>query len=199
MNTSHNIRRTLTMRNTLVALAVALATPCVFADASVPYTFSAGSPAKAADVNANFSALVNAINAVGARVSKLEGQVTQADLAGTYSIQRFQAELAGDPGSHVAVYVAGGTVTLAADGTGSFTAPAETGTQLNVQARSVAPFASADGPGGNSGALTWSYSGGVVNMLGGTLAVVAGGRLLIKVGSTAGDGTAHVMLLTRTN
>ncbi|MDB5870890.1 MAG: hypothetical protein JWQ07_332 [Ramlibacter sp.] len=184
------------MRNTLVAFLVAVAAPCVFADASVPYTFSAGSPAKAADVNANFTALVNAINAVGARVSKLEGQITQADLAGTYSIQRFQAELGGDPGSHVAVYVAGGTLTLVADGTGTFIGPAETGTQLNVQTRSVAPFT---GAGGSSGPITWSYSGGVVNMLGGTLAVVAGGRLLIKVGSTSSDGTAHVMLLTRTN
>jgi len=184
------------MRNTLVAFLVALATPCVFADASVPNTFSPGAPARAADVNANFSALVSAINAVGARVSKLEGQITQADLAGTYSIQRFQTEMSGDPGSHIAVYVAGGSVTLVADGTGSFVGPAETGTQMNVQARTVGPFS---GAGGNSGPITWSYSGGVVNMLGGTLNVVAGGRLLIKVGSTSSDGSAHVMLLTRTN
>ena len=184
------------MRNTLIAFLVALAAPAVFADISVPNTFSPGAPARAADVNANFTALVNAINALGTRVSKLEGQITQADLAGTYSIQRYQSELSGDPGSHVAVYVAGGTATLAADGTGTFVAPAETGTSLNVQARTVGPFSGA-GPASNN--FTWSYSGGVITAFNGTMAVVAGGRLLIHVTNNPSDGTAHVMFLTRTN
>jgi hypothetical protein len=184
------------MRKTFIACFLAVAAAAVSAQTSVPFTFSAGSPAKAADVNANFSALVTAVNGLTARVAKLEGQVTQADLAGTYSFQRFQTEIGGDPGSHVAVYVASGTLTLAADGTGSFTQSPEAGTQLNVQARSAAPF---NGSGAADGNITWSYSGGAVNAFGKTLAVVAGGRMLVGTGTNPGDGTAVLLLMTRLN
>lgn len=42
---------------------------------SVPFTFSSGQKAKASDINANFSALTNAINDVDGRISKIESKV----------------------------------------------------------------------------------------------------------------------------
>ena len=56
--------------------------------ASVPFTFTAGAPAVAAEVNANFTALANAITTLEAKVASLEGAnaLTAADVAGTYRL-----------------------------------------------------------------------------------------------------------------
>lgn len=73
---------------------------------TVPHTFVAGAPAVAADVNANFTALVNAINDLETRLGKQEGgALTAADIAGTYK----------------AVFVESGTMgQSSAGGSGSF-------------------------------------------------------------------------------
>src|SRR3954454_13262447 len=63
------------------------------AQVTVPFTFSAGSPARASEVNGNFQALVNAINGLTARVAKLEGQITAADLEGSYTLEGLQIGL----------------------------------------------------------------------------------------------------------
>ena len=105
----------------------------VLAQASVPNTFVAGNPAKAAEVNANFQALVNAINSVSARVANLEGEITSSDLVGTYALHQFQTELGGGSSERVEVYTGGGTVTLAADGTGTISGNTELGHNLNLK------------------------------------------------------------------
>ena len=73
------------MKSIVRLIALALFSTLALA-ASVPYTFSAGAPAVAAEVNANFSALANAITALEAKVAALEsgGTLTAADVAGTY-------------------------------------------------------------------------------------------------------------------
>lgn len=186
------------MRNfsTAAMLALALLGGSASAQVSVPNTFAAGTPARAADVNANFQALVNAVNGLTSRVSKLEGQVTAADLAGTYAIHQFQTELGGGVSQRVAVYTSSAaTLTLAADGTGSVSSVATQGHQLNLPSGSLLPRSDTD----PAGSLAWTLAGGTVNMLGGTFSVANGGRLLIRTSANPADGTNVLLLLVRAN
>lgn len=168
-----------------------------WAQVTVPNTFTAGAPARAADVNANFQALVTAINALGARVTKLEPPTAAADFAGTYAMQRFQTELGGGGSARVAVYTSSdGTVTLAADGTATRTSSTEQGHQLNLPGDTLTPFS---GSSDAAGAITWTYSGGKVTIFGGTFSVADGGRLLIRTSANPADGTNVLLMLVRTN
>jgi hypothetical protein len=65
--------------------------------ASVPYSFTSGAPAVAAEVNANFTALANAITALEAKVASLEsgGVLTVADVAGTYQFLSISSKTVG--------------------------------------------------------------------------------------------------------
>ena len=178
------------------SVAVTILVGAASAQVSVPNTFSAGTPARAADVNANFQTLVNAINDLSSRVSRLEGQVTVADLAGTYAIHQFQTELGGGTSQRVAVYTSnGGTATLAPDGTGAVSTIAVQGYQLNLPAGSRIPRSSTD----PSGTLTWSLSGGKVNLFGDKFSIADGGRLLIRTSANTVDGTNVLLLLVRIN
>jgi len=178
----------------------------------VPNTFTAGTPAKAADVNANFQALATAIDTLTARVDKLDGTtaVTMADLAGTYVINGLQTEVfkdGGTPGGWIRNYTYQGTLTLAADGNLTLS-NTETGTlfKLGVSGDMI-PNISASPPAVSSyslpsnDSLTWSLSGGSLTMLGATFAIVSGGRLLIQSSSNSAgfNGTSVLLLLTRTN
>ena len=60
-------------------------------------TFSAGTPAKAAEVNNNFSALISAINDNAGRITALEDGVADPSVAGsTYRVFSLNNELAND-------------------------------------------------------------------------------------------------------
>jgi hypothetical protein len=185
--------------NVVAAVIFALLGGAASAQVSVPNTFTAGTPARAADVNANFQALVTAVNTLSSRVSKLEGQITSADLVGTYAVNQFQSELGGGASGRVAVYTGGGTVTFAAGGTGTVSGNTELGHQLNL-------------PGGTLTAINrpqadfsinWSFSNGTVTVTftqgSNTFSVVAGGRLLIATSTNPADGTNVILLLTRIN
>lgn len=185
------------MRFTALFL-LALACASVSAQTKVPNTFLPGTPAKAADVNANFQALATAINALASRVDKLEGNITQADLAGTYTVNGFQTEFNGGDFGRVNNYVYLGTMTLAADGTGSYSLT-ESGSRLflTLDAGKLKGAVStyANPPGGSN--FNWSYSNNVMTALGATLTVVAGGRLLIRTSNNPADYTQVLLLLTR--
>ncbi len=88
------------------------------AETTIPHTFTAGTPALASEVNANFHTLVTAINALEGRIDKLEGQIAFADIVGTYAIAGLQT------GLHAVTNIGGieviswtGTITFAGDGT----------------------------------------------------------------------------------
>lgn len=183
------------MRNSVLSCLLAGACTFVSAQVTLPNTFTAGSPARAAEVNANFQALTTALNGLTTRVAKLEGQITANDLVGTYAVSQFQTELGGAPAARVAVYTGGGSVTLAANGTGSLIGNVELGHQLNLLGATLAAINRPQPPD----ALAWSYSGGTLNIDGGVFYVVAGGRLLIRSGTNPADGTNVLLLLTRTN
>ena len=184
------------MRSSVFALVFIVSCSAALAQVTVPNTFAAGAPARAADVNANFQALVTAINSLGTRVSKLEGQIASSDLVGTYAINRFQSELGGVPSQRVAMYTSEGTANFAADGTCTLLGTTERGHQLNLPGGALSAF-----NGAQTGSLpcTWTFSGGKITAIGGTFSVVAGGRLLIRTSANPADGTNVLVLLTRTN
>lgn len=184
--------RTFSIAATFAALVL---TGTASAQVSVPNTFAAGAPARAADVNANFQALVTAINALTTRVSKLEGSIVSADLVGTYALNRFQSELGGGASQRVAVYTGDGTVTFAAGGGASISGNTELGHQLNLPSGTLTAINRPQA----SGTSTWSYAGGRVTVLGVSFAVADGGRLLIATSVNPADGTNVLLLLTRTN
>ena len=124
------------MRKPLIALSLSLAASWAAAQVTLPYTFKAGTPAKAAEVNADLQALATAVNGLNARVQKLEGAITAADLVGTYAVNQFQIEIGSNPGARVAAYTGKGTLTLAANGTAFIKGNTETGSQLNLPALS---------------------------------------------------------------
>jgi len=112
------------MLRALTALCAFLFSGALFAQTTVPNTFTAGTAARASEVNANFTALATAIDAVIARVAALETPtVTTAAFAGTYrytSVGVGLGALAGTGGAgniQVSGSTASGTVTLNANGT----------------------------------------------------------------------------------
>ncbi len=180
------------------ALFAGLSTLAQAQTVTVPNTFSAGAPARAAEVNANFGALAGAINALSARVSKLEGQISAADMVGTYALKGLQVELAGGAGTHVASYVYNGTLSLRADGTGTVGA-AQTGTQLNF-ATVPGTRISANLPSENT-EFTWTLAGSILTTtaLNTPLSVSNGGRMIMGVGASGIDGTSVLLIMTRLN
>jgi hypothetical protein len=147
-------------------------------------------------------ALLARITELEGRVAKLEGHITAADLAGTYSFHLFESELdAAQPGrpAKIRSSVAAGTVMLAADGTGSIT--------FAEQQIALAMDLLSSDAGTLTGNLTWTFAGGIVSLsLGGedgeiAFSVAAGGHLLVgaaaDVRTTFATGTASLLLLTR--
>ncbi len=106
--------------------------------ASVPHTFQAGQPARAAEVNANFAALVTAVTALENRVTALENPPapTVASVAGTYKYDSLGVGL--KEGTSENATVSGekfaGTITLNANGT--FTGSLS-GDETNARVNSV--------------------------------------------------------------
>jgi hypothetical protein len=148
--------------------------------ASVPYTFTAGAPAVAAEVNANFAALASAITALEAKVAALEsgGVLTTSDVAGTYKLLSLSSKTVGGDNASlefgassgsaqgVLVLAANGTFTLS--GTQSRSEFRAKGTQCNTPG-TFATSNSGPSTSGTSGSHfhTYNYaactSGGFVN------------------------------------
>ena len=116
------------MRNTIAAVLL-FATGVAHA-ASVPNTFTAGSPARASEVNANFAALVTAVTALEGKVTTLEnkvaaleaanGPLTTADVVGSYHLMGIRTKTgskASDRRFKSGSASSEGTVSFAANGT----------------------------------------------------------------------------------
>ena len=181
------------------ALSVLASALPASAQTTVPYSFSAGSPAKAGEVNANFQALATAINALSTRLDKAEGKLTAADLVGTYRFQSLQPEIGTGP--YVAFAVFDGTLTVKADGTYSLQFSSK-GLQLDIQGGNGNPLTGAvksmSGSGVDGG--SWSLSGTVVTLDGTEKLYAAdGGRLLVGTTFDTSTNTANLTLLVRVN
>ena len=63
------------LHSLVLGAVFAAASATVFGQVTVPNTFTPGTPAKAADVNANFNAVVTGVNANATAISALQTQV----------------------------------------------------------------------------------------------------------------------------
>ena len=194
-------------------LAVSLAASSS-ALAAVPFTFTNGQQADANQVNANFGALVTAIDALTARVVALESSTT-ASLAGTYDY--FQVETDVDTTAPNSYSIAGGgasgTVVLNANGTGSVNVTNQYrqltfsdqsllvggvgGGSVSVHSTDVTQL---DTPETDNQSITWTHSNGVVTVTtsGGDASFVVAGKVLIhSISSTDGEGHNGISLLVR--
>ena len=167
-----------------LALSILMSAASVgFAQTAVPHTFTANTPARAAEVNANFQALVTAINAIGARVNRLEGQLASADIPGTYILSTVNlSPLPGAPNGRWDVNVVKSTFTLLANQ--SFTS---TGSESG---------------GACCGNGTWSYSGSnlILTFAGAETVswqVLAVGNLYINSYNTRTGTTNQLLILAR--
>ena len=159
---------------------------CLFAFAAVP--------AHAQDLEARVTALEN-------QVAKLNGQITADDLVGTYTLSQFLTELEGTGGTfaRITTGVLAGTVTLAADGTGTFSLTDREHTL--VESNSMWSFTSSDQS--DQGAFSWTYANGMVMLNVGNgvnLSAAVGGRVLIAMSSSNPDmngGNNQLVILTR--
>ena len=143
--------------------------------------------------------------ALEAKVAKLEGNITAADLVGTYRAASLTTDLDGlDDGTSatVTMFAFGGTLTLAANNTGTVVQGG--GTSGAIQLRQGTPWTDSAQliPAEPPVAITWSYANGVLHISDGSvnldldLIVGAGGRILTWAG-LSDDNTADIIIVTR--
>jgi len=138
------------IRSSIFAFSLLVCSGVAGAATTVPNIFTAGTPAKAADVNADFAALATAIDTLtanvktlsdfvntlpaavqsaridvqSARIDKLDGTtpITAADIVGVFQANTFRADVTQDQNQKSEFASVTGTVTINADGTGTIVA-----------------------------------------------------------------------------
>lgn len=188
------------MNKSKLALIALLLSFGAAAQVTVPNSFTSGQAASASQVNANFSALVSAINATNARVTKLEGtDIVAADLVGTYKFSLLHSEL---NDNHIAHYVQRGTVTLNANLSSSYSVTGQ-GFQFNPNGNATPSAGAFPGQTTDTGTSSWTYGSSILNIVGmGDFFVTAGGKILIRANASgdASSGTpggTELIILTR--
>jgi hypothetical protein len=150
------------------------------------------------DAVANLTARLTTLET---KVSKLEGNISCDDIVGTYHYAGLQVELAGAPDffpASVSAYTHTGTLTIAADGTVSYSV-SEDGTSLHQGSPwFLTPFTSSESGAINLPCNSSDISNGIINVddTNGpiTLYVAAGGRVIII---TSGARAPNLVIMTR--
>jgi len=126
------------------------------------------------------NSLVAQVADLQARVAKLEGNITAADLVGTYALAGIQTTLRGAPDARIGSDALTGTLTLNLNGTGTLTND-HNGARLFTQFWALFPQTFTDVID-----ITWTYANGVISTtfvgfggLGPDINVGPAGRLLV--------------------
>ena len=163
--------------------------------AFAPVQAEAQGPGAANNVSARLAALE-------AKVAKLEGNITSADLVGSYRTAALTTDLDGGSSASVTMFAYGATTTLAADGTGEIIFGGGTSGVIELVQGTPWTDSAALIPAQQPISITWSYANGVVHITDGTvnldlhLDVGAGGRILTWAG-LSDDNTADIIIGTR--
>jgi len=200
------------MRYSFVGLLLLVLSGVGLAQTTVPNTFTAGTAAKASEVNANFQALATAIDNLGSRVSKLEGTLSTADVAGTYAFASLEVETFTGANVNVASSLGivhhqngNGTFTFNANGTFTFSQTTSS-SKLTFLLNSASATETIETiPGTATG--TWTLSGKIltINISGGPtipFTLAAGPGLFINISnivSSSGASDHQLLFLMRTN
>jgi len=149
--------------------------------------------------NADLSALQADIAALTERVRKLEGNLTEAEAQGGYTLLTYQTELGKGPTgntSHLQHAVAAGTLQLDANGTAAFTL-----SEVAFTSGWLFPALRTERERTESLIGTWAYAGGVLTLTvdGQPLPFVGGvgGRLFLRVEANRADGTTTLVMLVK--
>jgi hypothetical protein len=149
-------------------------------------------------LNAEVASRIAGDAALTARVTRLEGNITAADLVGTYRVAGIITDLDAPPAG-VQIVTLSATATLLADGTGTIL---QQGAGINL-AQNIGPWsAGVFSFPPEEILITWTYANGVVHISDGTpnldtdLIVGAGGRVLTFSG-LSDDNTVDLIIATR--
>ena len=132
------------------------------------------------------------------QIDKLNGNITAADLEGTYNFYFVATALDSDPNT-ITSYFYAGTITLESGGIGQLDISAS-GRQLTEQAPSL-NWVAANVGDDQAGNISWVYSNGIVTITAGgdsnDLTPAAGGQVMVGVqGGPPGNNQA-ILVLTR--
>ena len=199
------------MRFAFIGLLLFAVSGAVSAQTTLPYNFAPGTVAKASEVNANFQALLTAIN-------KLEGPVTAASVAGTYVLAGLNFYMTSTPQSgtmsnNARIEHSSTNATAVFNSNGTFTFPQESSNSTamlfdffkngtNVVENASATTQTKTSP--TTGGGTWSLSGNTltITLAGGdvgTFTAAAGGKLFIGIDSSPDNKSQDLHILIRTN
>ena len=150
------------------------------------------------NINSEASSRAAADAALDARVAKFEGNITAADLEGTYNLYFVATAIYSGPNT-ISSYFIAGTMTLGSGGTGQIDVSAS-GSQLTERAPSMTWLA-ADGSEARVGNISWAYSNGRVTINDGgdinDLTPAAGGQVMIGVQGGPPGNNQIIFVLTR--
>lgn len=159
----------------------------VFAQTAVPHTFTAGTAAKASEVNANFQSLATSIDALVSRLDILEGKpsaFTVSALSGTYKLLNIYSGAEGGSSPIVHSSTQNGTLNLNSDLTFTLTAAEiNSNTTLNLSTNTSSSSVTTNNDTING---TWSVSGKTITLTAagggvfGPYEIGAGNKLLIN-------------------
>jgi hypothetical protein len=152
--------------------------------------------------NSGASNLSARVAALEAAVSKLNGNITAADLEGTYNFYFVATALYGGSTNQITSYFITGTMTFEAGGTGQVEDSVAAGGQLTEQLPTESwLFGNVGGSGVFDGSFSWVYNNGVVTINAGgdinDFTPTVGGQVMVGVqGGPPGDNQA-IFVLTR--
>ena len=159
-------------------------------------------------VAAEISARQAADTTLQGQIDKLKGNITAADLEGTYNFYMVVTAIDGGPSTiaTIASYVITGTITFGSGGTGGGTGQAQgtvvAGSKLTEQLPSANwLFANLSGSGVFDGSFSWVYNNGVVTINAGgdinDLTPAAGGQVMVGVQGGSPGYNQAILVLTR--
>ncbi len=137
--------------------------------------------------------LVARVVALEEKVAKLEGQIVEDDLLGTYKLVGVIIDLDGGFPARVEAGAISGTITLADNGMGMFEVMVDGFSLIQGTPWSLEPGSFLD-----SGAVTWTYADGTLTIpeIGLSFNVGVGGRVL-SFARISEDDTIDLLMLTR--